>query len=435
MCFALKLSAFSFWSGVLLSILVYRGVYAEELTIEIDRGSVEALPIAVVPFQLPEDISQDPAEIIESDLSMSGKFAPVKKEHMISKPTSRDNLNYKDWRVLGIENVIVGSVSKTTDSIAIELSLLDVFRGSALLDRKMLVLPNEMRKASHHISDLIYEELLGTKGNFGTKIAYITLDKLREKYRLLISDADGFNPKIVLESSQPLLSPAWSPDGKFLAYVSFEEGRSAIFIQNLRTGDREKLQLGLGINGSPSFSPDGQRLVITSSREGNPDLYIFNLKTQSIKKITSHPSIDTEGSWSPDGKGLVFTSDRSGGAQIYYVDLVGSTPKRVTFEMGDYNANAEYSADGKNLVMVSRGDRGYHVAILNILSRKFRFLSNSKLDESPSFSPNGDMVIYSSRVKDSSQLIAVSTDGNMVTKRFTLGEGQLREPAWGPSLD
>ena len=210
---------------------------------------------------------------------------------------------------------------------------------------------------------------------------------------------------------------------------------TAIFVQDLMTGTRHKIRLGEGINGSPAFSPDGDRLVITSSRDGNPDLFIYSLLDQSVKKITIHPAIDTEGHWSPDGRGIVFTSDRSGGAQVYYVGLDGSSPKRVTFDMGDYNANAEYSGDGKHLVMISRGGRGYRVAILNLATGKSRFLSDSILDESPSFSPNGDMVIYSSKVKNVSRLIAISTDGNMVARRFTLGQNEIREPAWGPRID
>ena len=420
---------------VLLLFVAGPSASAEELRIEIDGGAIKALPIAIVPFALPANFPQDLAKIIESDLSMSGKFSPMMRKHMISTPSLLKEVNFKDWRLLGIENLVIGRVDRDGSKLVVNFSLIDVYRGTELLARRIPVSIDQVRKAAHLVSDIVYAELLGKRGDFGTKIAYVTLDREGGEYQLVIADLDGHDPRPILKSPEPLLSPAWSPDGLSLAYVSFEDGRSAIFVQDLKTRARRKIRLGGGINGSPAFSPDGDRLVITSSRDGNPDLFVYSLLDQSVKKITAHPAIDTEGHWSPDGRGLVFTSDRSGGAQIYYVGLDGSSPRRVTFEMGDYNANAEYSGDGQRLVMISRGGRGHRVAVLNLATGESRFLSDSILDESPSFSPNGDMVIYSSKVKNVSRLIAVSTDGNMVARKFTLGQSEIREPAWGPRID
>jgi len=427
----------SVFGFALLSLMVGIGSFprAEELTIEIDGGSVEALPIAIVPFQFPTEFLGDPAEIIRSDLTITGKFVTLAKENMISKPTVFSEINFKDWRLLGVENLLIGSIARAADGLALSFSLIDVFRESELLKRRIPISEVNFRIASHHISDLIYLELLGKKGDFSTKIAYVVFEALAGEYQLVVADSDGYNPRPVFRSSEPILSPAWSPDGGSLAYVSFEDGRSAVFVQDLETGSRRKIRLGSGITGSPAFSPNGNRLVLTSSRDGNPNLYIYNLLDGSSKQITSHRAIDTEGSWSPDGRGLVFTSDRGGGAQIYYIDLITSKAKRLTFDMGSYNANAEYSHDGKSIVLISRGGRGHRVSVLDLSKQKWRFLSDSILDESPSFSPNGDMVIYSSRVGKFSKLIALSTDGSMASRKFTLGQGEIREPAWGPRTD
>ena len=420
---------------LILCVLLASQIYAEELTIEIDGGAVEALPIAVVPFDISGQFEINPAEIIKFDLSMSGKFLPLPEESMISTPTSFEAINFKDWRILGVENLVIGRVMENDNGYVLVFSLIDVFRETELITRKISYKFDSFRKASHHISDLIYYELVGKQGNFSTQIAYVVFKALQNEYQLVVSDYDGYNPKTVFRSDQPLLSPSWSPSGASLAYVSFEDGRSAIFVQELKTGSRQKIRLGKGITGSPAFSPDGKKLVLTSSKEGNSNLYVYNLENDSIEQVTSHGAIDTEGNWSPDGTSLIFTSGRSGGAQIYHIGLDGSSPKRLTFGLGPYNANAEYSQDGESLILISRGGRGHRICLYHTASREWKFLSDSILDESPSFSPNGDMVIYSSKGQDSSKLVVVSTDGSMASRKFTLGEGDIREPAWGPVTD
>ena len=420
---------------LILCVLLASQICAEELMIEIDSGAVEALPIAVVPFEIPARFEINPSEIIKFDLSMSGKFLPLPENSMISNPTSLEAVNFKDWRISGVENLIVGSVMENDNGHTIVFSLIDVFRETELITRKISYKFDGLRKASHHISDLIYKELVGKQGNFSTQIAYVVFKASKKEYQLVISDSDGYDPRPVFSSGQPLLSPAWSPSGDSLAYVSFEDGRSAIFVQELKTGLRQKIRIGKGITASPAFSPDGEKLVLTSSKDGNSNLYIYNLGNDSVEQITSHGAIDTEGSWSPDGASLIFTSGRSGGAQIYNVGLDGSPPKRLTFGLGPYNANAEYSQDSQSLVLISRGGQGHRVCLYDILSKEWRFLSDSALDESPSFSPNGDMVIYSSKAQGSSKLIVISTDGSMASRKFTLGEGDIREPAWGPITD
>ena len=420
---------------LILFVLLVSQLCAEELTIEIEGGAVEALPIAVVPFDTSGQFEINPAEIIKFDLSMSGKFRPLPEKSMISTPTSFEAINFKDWRVLGVENLVIGKVMENDNGHVIVFSLIDVFRETELITRKISYRFDGFRKASHHVSDLIYRELVGKQGNFSTKIAYVVFKASQNEYQLVVSDSDGHNPRTVFRSEQPLLSPAWSPSGASLAYVSFEDGRSAIFIQELKTGSRQKIRLGEGITGSPAFSPDGEKLVLTSSKEGDSNLYVYNLVNDSIEQITSHGAIDTEGNWSPDGTSLIFTSGRSGGAQIYHIGLAGSSPKRLTFGLGPYNANAEYSQDGESLILISRGGRGHRICLYHTASREWKFLSDSILDESPSFSPNGDMVIYSSKGQDSSKLVVVSTDGSMASRKFTLGEGDIREPAWGPVTD
>ena len=420
---------------LILCVLLASQIYAEELTIEIDGGAVEALPIAVVPFDISGQFEINPAEIIKFDLSMSGKFLPLPEESMISTPTSFEAINFKDWRILGVENLVIGRVMENDNGYTIVFSLIDVFRETELITRKISYGFDGFRKASHHVSDLIYRELVGKQGNFSTKIAYVVFKASQNEYQLVVSDSDGYNPKTVFRSDQPLLSPAWSPSGASLAYVSFEDGRSAIFVQELKTGSRQKIRLGEGITGSPAFSPDGEKLVLTSSKEGNSNLYVYNLENDSTEQITSHGAIDTEGNWSPDGTSLIFTSGRSGGAQIYHIGLDGSSPKRLTFGLGPYNANAEYSQDGESLILISRGGRGHRICLYHTASQEWKFLSDSILDESPSFSPNGDMVIYSSKAEGSSKLIVISTDGSMTSRKFTLGEGDIREPAWGPITD
>lgn len=407
-----------------------------ELTITIDKGSKTALPIAVVPFASVGDTgTTDIAAVIRSDLERSGQFKPMPPADMPSQPSSFSAVNFKDWRVLGQENLVLGKVMASGDGgYVVEFRVIDVFKGNQLLGFRIPTSADNMRLTAHHISDLIYETLLHRKGAFATRIAYVTVERASAKdslYRLQVADADGYDPHTILESKQPLMSPSWSPDGAHLAYVSFEERNSAIYLQDIRTGKREKLVYGPGINSAPSFAPDGQRLVVTLSRDGNPEIYTYSLASKQLTRLTYHPSIDTEAIYSPDGRQIYFTSDRGGGPQIYRMSQDGGTPQRVTFNMGNYNSRARISPDGKKIALVHGGKGGYRIGVLDLASNSFDVLSDSALDESPSFAPNGDMIIYATMAGRGTELAAISVDGRQ-GPRMAVQRGQVREPAWGP---
>ena len=405
------------------------------LTIRITQGVEGALPIAVVPFEWAgPPLPQDVAQVVSNDLTRSGRFRTMPREDLPARPSDVAQVNFKDWRTVGMDNLVIGRITATGDGgYLVEFRLLDVFTGKQLAGFQIPSHVSNLRLTAHHISDIIFKTLLNMDGAFSTRIAYVTVDRKDVKnstYRLQIADADGYDSKTILESRQPLMSPAWSPDGNRLAYVSFEDRNSAIYIQDIRTGQREKVVSGLGINSSPAFSPDGGRLAVTRSMEGNPDIYVVDIATKQQRRLTTHEAIDTEASWAPDGSAIVFTSDRGGGPQIYMMAPGGGDAKRVTFNLGNYNSRASYSPDGKKLVMVNGGS-GFRIVVLDLASGASRTLTGSSLDESPSFAPNGSMIIYATMGGRGTELAAVSVDGT-VKQRLAPQQGQVREPAWGP---
>lgn len=425
------------WFATVLLCLACVGAAAESgpLVIRITQGVEGALPIAIVPFAwtgapMPEDISQ----IIANDLTRSGRFKPMPRTDLPSRPTDFAQVNFKDWRTVGMDNLVVGRINATGDgAYTVEFRLLDVFSGTQLAGFQIPASNANLRLTAHQISDIIYKTLLNVPGAFSTRIAYVTVNRLdakRSTYRLQIADADGYDAKTVLDSKQPLLSPAWSPDGNRLAYVSFEDRNSAVYVQDVRSGQRQKVVSGAGINSAPAFSPDGRRLAVTRSQEGNPDIYVVDIASGQQTRVTTSEAIDTEASWAPDGSAIVFTSDRSGGPQIYRVAPSGGEARRVTFNLGNYNARASYSPDGRYLVMVNGGG-GYRITLLDLKTGSGRRLTDSNLDESPSFAPNGSMIIYATMAGRGTELAAVSVDGS-IKQRLALQQGAVREPAWGP---
>lgn len=404
------------------------------LEIEITQGVESAFPIAITPVTGDAPIAATLIEsVVYADLHRSGFFSIVDKQFYPQKGKI-DQVDYDHWRNNGIEALLNMSVTATgTDQYRVEFELYDLVRKKRALGHAINTKKNLMRKVAHKISDVVFESLTGVKGAFSTRIAYVselTKKQSNKKYILQIADADGFNPRTVYASPKQLMSPAWSPDGRRLAYVSFENERSEIFVQDLSSGTRSKVSSQPGINSAPAWSPDGNHLALTLSSGGNPDIYIMEIDSRKLRKLTNHHGIDTEPAWSPDGRFILFTSNRSGAPQIYRIPFGGGSPKRLTFE-GNYNAAPTISADGKYVSMVHNSGQGYRIGILDIERNAFRLLTDGSLDEGPSFAPNGSMIIYSTHHNNSTVLSAVSADGR-VRQRLRLQDGKVREPAWSP---
>lgn len=419
-------------SWLVLYVLTVRA----ELSIEITKGVEKAVPIAIVPFGWQGQAPKAPmnlTDVIQADLDRSGIYKTLAKTDMLTKPTVAKKIRFRNWQALGQEYLVIGQISEDAGRYQIQFQLFDVYKGQQLMGYRLNVTEYKLRSSAHHISDLIYEKLTGTKGFFNSRIAYVTSAAKAKKgrlYQLIVADADGFNPRVVASSSEPIMSPSWSPDGKKIAYVSFEDKRSAIYTQSLASGIRKKVAVYKGINGAPAFSPDGTRLALTLSKDGSPDIYILNLDSGALLKLTKSFGIDTEPAWSPDGKTIVYTSNRGGKPQLYTISSEGGRSRRLTFE-GDYNARGRYSADGKSIAMVHANKGDYRIAVMDMESRTVNILTAGRYDESPSFSPNGEMVLYASRKGSKNVLSAVSVDGK-TQQNFAFDRGEVREPAWSP---
>jgi TolB protein len=413
-------------------------VIAEDLVIKIEKGVSTALPIAIVPFENKTgEPLIDPAAIIRNNLERSGLFKSLPVNDMPALPSTLEDVRKKNWTSLGIENLVIGKLVKkkhgTTD---IHFRLIDVYSGKQLLGYRIPVRDDDLRFGSHKVSDFIYEKLLDKPGAYTSLLAYITVDQGLDSdtvYRLQVSDSDGHNARTILQSTEPIVSPAWSPDGQRLAYVSFERNNSAIYLQDLATGRRERIIHGKGINSSPAFSGDGNKLAVTLSRDGNPEIYLYDFKSKSLTRVTRHGAIDTEPAWAPDGRGLVFTSDRGDGPQIYYHNLADNSMERITYNMGRYNTRARYSPDGRKLVLVNGAQGNYRIVLFDLQTKIYEAVTIGVLDESPSFSPNGAMIIYATVTKNGSQLAAVSADG-FTKQKLVVQRGEVREPVWGPLI-
>jgi TolB protein len=421
---------------LLLNLILATGAaYAEQdLTIDITRGVEGALPIAVVPFASQGQLPTDMAAIIAADLRRSGRFETLSSQAYADRPSDFSQINFPDWRALQVDYIVVGQLRPGVGGrYAVQFQLADVLQANQLLGLSFDVSSGELRRLAHHISDLIYEKLTGERGAFDTRIAYVTAIRQGDNstsYSLVVADADGYNPQVILRSTQPIMSPAWSPDGSRLAYVSFENRRAQIMVQDVYSGARQTVAAYPGINGAPAWSPDGQRLAFTLSKDGNPEIYIYNLAGGSLVRLTNSNAINTEPAWAPDGKTLVFTSDRGGSPQVYRVGLDGGQPQRLTFE-GDYNARPVFSPDGRYLAMVHRKAGKFHIAVMDMQSHQFRVLTAGGLDESPSFAPNGRMIIYATTQGNRQILAAVSVDGR-VQQSLVLRDNDVREPVWSP---
>lgn len=352
---------------------------------------------------------------------------------MLSRPVEAAQVNFRDWRLVNVDSLVIGKVSPLGAGYVVQFQLFDVFRGVQLAGYSVRSDADGLRRAAHQIADIIYETLTGEPGAFNTRIAYVTVEQLaggKQRYTLEVADSDGFDPKVIVQSPQPLMSPSWASDGNRLAYVSFENQRSQIWVQDLSSGKREMITSFPGINGAPAWSPSGNELALTLSKDGNPDIYVLELPGKRLRRLTDNLGIDTEPAWAPDGRSLYFTSDRGGSPQIYRVAAGGGRAERVSFE-GSYNARASVAPDGKSLALVTGGNNRFQIAVLNLANGAMQVVTNGRLDESPSFAPNGRMIIYATRDKGRGVLAAVSIDGR-VQQRFSAREGDAREPAWSP---
>jgi len=426
----------------LLLLLIWQTGAQAHLTIEITGGTEGAQPVAIVPFARPEGggvFSEDVAAIIAADLARTGRFRPMPRRDMMATPHTPEEVDLRDWRLVTMDNLVIGKVERAAvGGYDVSFVLFDVFRGKQLTAMTFTSRASELRYTAHRIADLIYERLTGSPGVAATRIAYVTSDRNRgsqrvsRRVKLDVADADGHNPQTIVSSRDPIMSPAWSPNGRQLAYVSFENRRTAIYLQELATGRRERIADFKGINGSPAWSPDGRSLAITLSKGGNPDIYVLDLVSRNLRQITDHFAIDTEPAWSPDGSHIIFTSNRGGSPQIYRIPATGGSAARVTFE-NDYNSRASYAPDGRSILCVTRVDGSFRIGLLDVNTGMMRSLSSGKLDESPSFAPNGTMIIYATHHGGRGILAAVSVDG-AVSQRLSQGLNDVREPAWSPLL-
>jgi len=422
-----------------LVLLLFSQLAQAKLEIEIIQGNASALPIAIIPLQW--HASGPPpmtgvAEVVSSDLYRSGLFAPLDEQDMVDRPVDAESIRFGTWRLLKVDYVVIGQVNDAPNGNGFDIvyQLFDVHTQERLLSQITSVGLGDLRFGSHRVADAIYEKLTGVPGAFSTRIAYVsaTGEGNNLNFQLFVADADGFNPQPVVGSPEPLLSPNWSHDGQRLAYVSFEKGNSAIYVQSVATGARELVSSGKGINGAPAFSPDDRYLAMTLSYSGNPEIYIKDMTTGQKRQITNHWAIDTEPAWSPDGRSVYFTSDRGGRPQIYQVAASGGKATRVTRD-GEYNARATISPDGRRIAVAQGRGNEYRIAILETETGRMRTLTPGVLDESPSFAPNGSMILYATRENSRGVLAAVSADGN-VRQRLILTEGDVREPAWSPVI-
>jgi TolB protein len=424
---------------LLLAALLWVPSAQAKLEIEIIKGHASALPIAVVPFQwrasgYPPITSV--TDVVSQDLYRSGLFNPVDEADMAERPVDAESIRFGTWRLLKTDYIVIGRVNNAPDGNGYDIvyQLFDVHTQERLLSQITSVGLGDLRFGAHRVADAIYEKLTGVPGAFSTRIAYVsaTRDGERQHFELVVADADGFNPQSIVGSPEPLMSPSWSPDGERLAYVSFEKGNSAIYVQHVSTGARELISSGKGINGAPAFSPDGRFLALTLSRTGNPEIHIRDMGTGALRQLTDHWAIDTEPAWSPDGRNIYFTSDRGGKPQVYRVAAGGGTAERITLE-GEYNARATVAPDGRSIAVAHGQGNEYRIGVWDLENERMRILTPGVLDESPSFAPNSSMILYATREGDRGVLSAVSADGN-VRQRLILSEGDVREPAWSPVI-
>lgn len=401
------------------------------LDIEITGGSAQQIPIAVVPFGNGNSIKDNMADIINADLRRSGLFRLLDTRGMPNQPTNATQVKPAEWAALQAQAVVVGSVSPLAGGkLKVSFQLVDVLKQRKLADMDFQLKPKHARMTAHKIADVIYLKLTGKPGSFASRIAYVT--KKGARHYLYVADADGYNPQVLVNSSEPVISPAWSPDGTKMAYVSFEKKKPIVFVHTLTTGKRKIVANYKGNNSAPAWSPDGSKLAIVLTYGANSQVYTINANGGGLKRVTKSRGIDTEPAFSPDGKSIYFSSDRGGSPQIYKTSVNGGAASRVTFQ-GTYNVSPHFSKDGKALAYIRNDGGSFKVAVQDLTTNQVQLLSQGRQDESPSFAPNGSMILYATKKGSRGSLAAVSFDGK-VRQSLKEARGDVREPAWGPML-
>ena len=424
-------------NSLLIFLLLIPVMSYGELFLEITKGSEDPYKVAIIPFEGNTRVSKQLNSIVRNDLIRTGEFSILDEELLLPVKIINDELVYNDWKLLGMDYLVTGIITKAKNSLDINYEIYDVHKKRKVRSSKVFGIPNQIRQLGHYTSDGIYESITGIKGIAATRILYVNEIKdsqLTSTYRLMLADSDGANEKILLSSSEPIISPSWSPDGKKVAYVSFETGMAKVFIQEIASGKREVVLSKETQISSPSWSPDGKYLSLTLYQDGNAEIYILRLCDRTLTRMTNQFAIDTESSWSPKGNKILFTSGRSGSPQIYELDLRKLNPKakRVSFE-GTYNAKASYLPNEEGIIFVHRSNDGlFHIALKYKKENFIRVLTEAKMDESPSVAPNGNMVIYGIREKNLSMLAGFSLSGAKF--KLPASNGEVREPAWSNFL-
>ncbi len=417
-------------AAALLICVLCSGATAAPLAIEIIGGGANQIPITVLQFAGEDRFAQRISQIISADLQRSGLFKLGSIGSVRPLPSEPSEINYRYWKNEGTETMVIGSVSEKSDGqTEVRFRMMDIARQSQALGFSYTITVPQLRMTAHKIADMIYEKLTGDAGVFATKICYVT--KNENRFELQVADADGFNSDFILAHREPIISPQWSPDGTRIAYVSFERRKPIVFVHNLLDGTRTVLANFEGSNSAPSWTPDGKKLAIVLTKDGTSNLYLIAVDGSGLVRLTSNQAIDTEPNFSPDGKTILFTSDRAGSPQIYRIRADGQgEAERLTYE-GTYNVTPRYSPDGKSFIFIHRNEGHFNVAMQEIASRQMQILTAGGLDQSPTFAPNGKMILYASEIKGRGILAAVSSDGR-IKQRITAQSGDIREPAWGP---
>ena len=407
------------------------GAARAQLTIEITGGGGNQIPVAVLQFAGEAVLPTSITGIIEADLLRSGRFRTQYAGGVDPLPTEPSQVNFGDWKTRGADAIVIGGAQRLPDGrFEVRFRLFDVPKQTQLAGVAYTLSPAQARATAHRIADVIYEKLTGERGVFSTRIAYVV--KQNGRFELRIADADGQGAQVALASREPIISPSWSPDGTRLAYVSFESKKPVVYVHSLTSGQRHVVANFRGSNSAPSWSPDGKQLAAVLSKEGGSQIYLINADGSNVRRITQSAGIDTEPFFSADGQFIYFTSDRGGSPQIYRMSAAGGEASRITFD-GGYNVSPRLSVNGKSMAFVSRHDGRFQLAVMDLESRQMQVLTDTQRDESPSFAPNGTMILYATEVGGRGVLAAVSADGR-VKQRLSVQAADVREPAWGPFL-